>query len=164
MHSVVVVSTRNKQNSDNNYKHHYASTKGIVLTKCKGYLKSYSVESTYTSLSDWRSIGNHTTWQQNCTLLSYKVTLKLTAPVTTTMTTKIAIDSFTHMRMSEVMYIWKIMNDPLALTTSAHASIGNRYGLATQSPDGRAMVGCGPWDVRELSWHTYRLHREGFCL
>jgi len=43
------------------------------------------------------------------------------------------------------------MNDPLAHTTSAHASIGNRYGLATQSPDGRAMAGCGPWEVCELS-------------
>lgn len=54
------------------------------------------------------------------------------------------------------------MNDPLAHTTSAHTSIGNRYGLATQSPDGGAMADCGPWEVSELSLHTYRVHREDF--
>lgn len=151
--SVILVSIRNKKTVTI-----ITSTITSALNerthKIYGLFNNSNVESSHTSFSDWRSIGNNTTWLENCTLLSYKVPLVLTAPITTTMTIKMHIDSFTHMRISEVMYIWKIMNDPLAHTTSAHASIGNRYGLATPSPDGRAMAGCGPWEVCELSWRT----------
>jgi hypothetical protein len=57
--SVILVSTRNKMNCDNNYTHHYASTKQTYQQNIC-YLKSSNVESNHTSFSDWRSICNNT--------------------------------------------------------------------------------------------------------